>query len=305
MTRLTLPGREVQTSAARILPLTAERGVMPTASWRLLSSVAGELDLDVLVRRFLETLGSEVPFDGACYHQPALDLRISLGSSARHRLQYRLKLPDAVLGEVELRRGRRFREDEISLVEEALALVLHPLRAAHEHSVLMRSLREDHLTGLLNRKALDDDLERELGMVQRYGGDLSVVMLDLDDFKRVNDTAGHAAGDALLKEAARVLRGTIRATDQVFRFAGDEFMLVMPKTPIDCARRTAERIRGRMNAIRLEFDGRTVETTVSVGVAQAWPGEQAARLLQRVDQALYRAKEQGRNYVHWDQQRPL
>ncbi len=298
MTRQTLPGHEATIPPARIAPLTAEGIVMSTASWRLLAAVAGELDLEVLMRRFLETLCLVVPYDGARYRYSGMDVDLALGQAGRHRLRYRLSLPEMDLGEVQISRGRRFRGHEISLVEESFGLVLHPLRAAHEHTMVQKSLREDHLTGLLNRKALDDDLERALGMMQRYGDEVSVVMLDLDDFKHVNDAVGHAAGDALLKETARVLQGAIRTTDRVFRFAGDEFMIVMPKTPVDCARRTAERIRKRVDAIRLNWEGSAVGTTVSVGVAQAWPGERAGRLLQRVDQALYRAKERGRNFVH-------
>lgn len=299
MPRLTVPETENPAQDLRITPLAAESGIISSVSWRLLSSVAGELELDTLMRRFLETLRDQVPFDGGCYRQPALGVEVTLGAPGRHRLQYRLTLPDTVLGELELSRGRRFQKDELAAVEEALAVVLHPLRAANTHGLMQRRLRQDHLTGLLNRKALDDDLSRELGMVQRYGDDLSIVMLDLDDFKRVNDTAGHAAGDALLRETARLLLDAVRVTDRVFRYAGDEFVLLLTKTAIDHARDIAERVRERVGGIRLEAGGGTVSTTVSVGVAQAWPGEQPARLLQRVDQALYRAKGQGRNHVHW------
>ncbi|MCC5859948.1 MAG: GGDEF domain-containing protein [Ectothiorhodospiraceae bacterium] len=300
MPRLTVTETESPAQDVRVAPLAAESGIVSSVSWRLLSSVVGELELDVLMQRFLETLRDQVPFDGGCYRQPALGVEVTLGVSGRHRLHYRLTLPDATLGELELTRGRRFRKDELAAVEEALGLVIHPLRAANAHGLMQRRLREDHLTGLLNRKALDDDLARELGMVQRYGDDMSIVMLDLDDFKRVNDVAGHAAGDALLRETARVLRDAVRGTDRVFRYAGDEFVLLLTKTAIDPARVIAERVRERVDAIRVEVDGGTVSTTVSVGVAQAWPGEQPARLLQRVDQALYRAKGQGRNHVHWD-----
>jgi len=158
-----------------------------------------------------------------------------------------------------------------------------------------REAAQDALTGLANRRTLDARLATEHARFARRGEPLSVLMLDLDHFKRVNDDYGHAAGDDVLAATARALGDELRAIDLGARFGGEEFLAMLPDTPLDDAMRVAERIRRRIAAMRALHDGVAIPVTVSIGAAQLAPGESITSLLARTDAALYEAKRGGRD----------
>jgi diguanylate cyclase (GGDEF)-like protein len=157
----------------------------------------------------------------------------------------------------------------------------------------------DALTGCHNRHYLSQQLPQEIERAGRYGRRLSVVMCDLDHFKSINDTHGHATGDAVLRSVGRYLDTHRRATDWVCRFGGEEFVMVLPETGLDEALTIAERMRLGLSDIVVDVDGSPVRVTASLGVATFRSGqdESAATLLDRSDQAMYRAKAGGRNQV--------
>lgn len=156
----------------------------------------------------------------------------------------------------------------------------------------------DALTGLLNRRVLMDEAERRVEEARRYGQSLSVLMLDIDKFKKVNDRHGHLEGDQVLKAVARVMTRCSRRTDYLGRYGGEEFMLVCPNTDAEEAGILAERIRSSMQDP--EADGRLLKNklTVSIGVAaMAGPETKIENVIGAADQALYQAKNAGRNRV--------
>jgi diguanylate cyclase (GGDEF)-like protein len=157
----------------------------------------------------------------------------------------------------------------------------------------------DPLTGLGNRRRFMEALTLEVERADRYGRALSLVLLDLDRFKKVNDTWGHAAGDEVLKEAARALRGVCRELDLPARLGGEELVLLLPETDAHGARIVAERVRERIQQARHDTpDGRTFRVTASMGVASLGPGTSTSdALLRLADEALYAAKHGGRNRV--------
>ena len=150
---------------------------------------------------------------------------------------------------------------------------------------LDRMAREDGLTGIANRRTLDEGLIVELARARRTGQDLTVVMLDLDHFKRFNDRRGHGAGDALLRNAAQAWRRQLRPTDLLARYGGEEFTLVLPSCEADAACQLIERLRPLMPE----------RQTFSAGVATWEQDESPEQLLARADRALLVAKKQGRN----------
>jgi two-component system, cell cycle response regulator len=158
----------------------------------------------------------------------------------------------------------------------------------------------DSLTDVFNHRHAVDLIQQEVLRVARYReGDLSVLMLDIDHFKAINDELGHLAGDTVLREMARLLREGLRSVDSVGRYGGEEFVLVLPQTRPDEARQTAERLRHLIEQHTFKTGEQITRITVSVGVA-TFPSERvdsAASLLREADEALYRAKEQGRNRV--------
>jgi diguanylate cyclase (GGDEF)-like protein len=170
------------------------------------------------------------------------------------------------------------------------------------HGELESLSATDSLTGSLNRRSFDEKGNAEVERSQRYELPMSVVAMDVDHFKQLNDTYGHAAGDRVLVTVADAMRSLLRSTDHLGRFGGDEFMLLLPETGMAGARDLAERLRERVDSITVEFQGKRIEVHASFGVATM----EAARigdidswetLLQRADAALYRAKEGGRNRI--------
>jgi diguanylate cyclase (GGDEF)-like protein len=163
---------------------------------------------------------------------------------------------------------------------------------------LYRQATRDPLTGLLNRRALMGRLAEEMERSQRYKRQLTVLLFDLDKFKRVNDALGHLAGDAVLRHFAGVMEKALRRSDLVGRYGGEEFLAVLPETSPERGCEVAERIRSDCHdAPASAPDGTPVQFTTSIGVATLLPGEDAETLLTRVDESLYKAKETGRDRV--------
>lgn len=167
------------------------------------------------------------------------------------------------------------------------------------HEQLMSSALRDPLTKLFNKRYLLERLESELKFSRRHQTALSVLMLDIDHFKKINDTYGHLMGDAVLVQLAAALTKAVRNEDVVARFGGEEMAVVLRAIPLDVALTLAERLRKLVETTEVEHQGRTLAVTASVGVAgyPAINAETVEQLLEAADQALYRAKHAGRNRV--------
>lgn len=153
----------------------------------------------------------------------------------------------------------------------------------------------DGLTGLVNRKSAAARLDSEHARSIRLGEPLSVLMIDLDHFKRVNDQWGHACGDAVLKATAHVLSGALRGSDVCARYGGEEFLAILPSTSAGAAFDLGERLRKRVAAMEIAGPEGPIAVTASLGIATLAPGETALALVGRADAGLYRAKSAGRN----------
>jgi len=157
----------------------------------------------------------------------------------------------------------------------------------------------DTLTGVWNRGAILETLEKEVWRSRREGQSLGVLIGDLDHFKSVNDTYGHAAGDAVLREISRRMQLDVRPYDSVGRYGGEEFLILLPGCNDSSAREAAERLRKSVSRDRIETPAGTLEVTMSIGgvAAADWPKDNPTQILQMADSALYRAKGEGRNRV--------
>lgn len=155
----------------------------------------------------------------------------------------------------------------------------------------------DQLTGLLNRYGLQHTLARENAEARRYNRPLSCVLIDIDNFKTINDTYGHAIGDLTLQQMAGVLREAVRGSDTVFRYGGEEFLMLLPETDLEGAMALAEKIRAAASQRPFGDGSHVFNLTLSAGVAGLYVEESGHDMIARADMALYRAKGQGRNRV--------
>lgn len=178
-------------------------------------------------------------------------------------------------------------------------------KLSEQYKVMESLAIKDPLTGLLNRNFLDRDLDMMVESTDRYGDSLSMILIDLDHFKRVNDRHGHDIGDQVLVSVVQAILGSVRASDKVFRWGGEELLVVLPNTDLDNARVVAEKIRLAAAGLSHPQAG---QVTISLGVAEHFPLEPREIWFKRADICLLRAKQSGRNrvsYWHKDSQLPV
>lgn len=158
----------------------------------------------------------------------------------------------------------------------------------------------DPLTHSYNRRALDKYIEHDIANAERYGTDLSVIMFDIDHFKKINDLYGHDAGDAVLRAVSKTVLSAIRKSDYLARYGGEEFLLVLPETKFSMAIELAERLRNILMNLNINFGGSILNITASFGVSLYKKGTSADRLIKKADTMLYEAKRRGRNRIKPD-----
>lgn len=211
-----------------------------------------------------------------------------------------LTLDEKVVGVLALEASQpeAFSEADLRLLSSFAATATAAIRNAVQHSELQNLATTDPLTGQLNRRALFDLGQRELDRFHRFGRPLAVILFDIDHFKLINDTYGHAAGDHALAEVIRRCSLIVRQVDILGRYGGDEFMVILTEADQPFARAVAERIRRSVEEAPVPSQAGAIQVSVSLGVALALPDtRQINELILRADQALYRAKRRGRNRV--------
>ena len=195
--------------------------------------------------------------------------------------------------------ARPFDDEDVRDVGSLAAQGAIAIENARLHRLIFKQARTDGLTNLANQREFQDQLAREVERSQRFGVPVGLILVDVDEFKVVNDRYGHLVGDQVLRSVAQTLRACVRDIDHVSRWGGDEFAVVVPHTTADGALRVADRMRrGISEHVVTAADGTAVHITASFGVA-AVPGDAATQveLVALADAALYRAKQDGRNRV--------
>ncbi|KPG92529.1 DeoR faimly transcriptional regulator [Pseudomonas sp. RIT-PI-q] len=244
---------------------------------------------------FFREIQKLVPLDALSYQHTSSDLRLELGLRGRHSISYSLSHEGEHLGELVFRRNQRFSEKEQGNLESLLSALLYPMRNALLYRAATQSALRDPLTSTGNRIAMDQTLQREIDMSRRHLQPLSLLMLDIDHFKHINDNHGHSAGDDVLKAVAASIKNQLRNVDMVFRFGGEEFLILLSNTSREAAAMVGERLRFAAQTEEYSADGQSIGLTVSLGCSTLLPGESAESLLRRADSALYVAKREGRN----------
>ncbi len=192
--------------------------------------------------------------------------------------------------------------EKIKYVNMSLKAELEAARSVLEkQKESIDSLKElsmkDYLTGLYLRKYMERVLEDTLYNFKRYSTVFSIIMLDLDDFKKINDMYGHAAGDVVLKDFASMIKRITRRTDSCIRYGGDEFIIILPETDIDKAKAVAKKIQSSLNSVTFKKGNVEFKCSVSIGITQVKKDDTMESLLERVDEALYKTKSGGKSDI--------
>jgi diguanylate cyclase len=250
-------------------------------------SMAAARELDTELRQQVDGLHSSV--------QQATDL-----GSLKNLVENRLDGLLSTMSQYQSQRDERDQEvaGRLQTLVERVASMEQEAKGFRDHLEEQRQKAlTDPLTGLPNRAAWAERLELEVARWQRYGGDLLLAVVDIDHFKRINDNYGHLAGDKVLKIIAGELNNRLRKTDFMARFGGEEFVLLIPATPLAGGQQLLETLRAAIEACPFHFKGERVTITISGGLTAFADGEKGDEVFERADQALYRAKRGGRNNI--------
>lgn len=195
-----------------------------------------------------------------------------------------------------LKKGHELSPEEIDLINHSFEILAECLRRGLEYEDLFERASNDSLTGLSNRRVFEERIYGMIDSAKRYNQPLSMISMDLDKFKEINDNLGHMVGDEVLKSVARVLKQAVRSTDLLVRMGGDEFLLILDQTDLNSARFLAERLCVAVDELNI-WANDTTKLSISIGLSQLKPEETLKPWLERTDDILYHAKAEGRSRV--------
>lgn len=196
--------------------------------------------------------------------------------------------------EMQLRKG-----DHLKVGDSIFKFLAGSDVEAQYHEAIFKLTITDGLTDIGNIKHLKQTLEKEIPRANRHGRDLSLLMMDIDHFKAVNDTYGHLAGDSVLRDLAHLTRDRLRPDDVFGRYGGEEFCAILPETSLEGSAKIAEDLRARIEEHAFTVEGEVIQVTISIGIADLRKGMDLTAFFKCADEQLYRAKHAGRNRVCW------
>ncbi len=264
---------------------------------RLVSVLQTTINLDELLSLFSKEINEVVSHSGLSFQYDDLNIDLQHGKRSHHSCEYNLSIENTLLGKVTITRRKRFIENELETIERFLGALLYPLKNALLYLQAIQLAHTDPLTGVLNRSTLHTVFKKEVALTQRQHNDLTLLMLDIDFFKKINDTHGHAAGDKALVALTKSIEDTARESDHIFRLGGEEFAILLNSTDLKGANLLAERLRKAVQKISIDHQQQAFGLTVSIGLSHYQENDTLDTLMQRADGALYQAKESGRNKV--------
>lgn len=261
------------------------------------SALQTTLEFNKLIANFSNKIESMVPHSGYVYTNAEFGLETIKGVLGRHSCSYALKLEEQRLGELKLTRQTRFSIEELELLETLLCCLIYPLKNVTLYQRALKMAYTDLLTQANNRASFDHLIQREISLSQRYGKSLAILFLDIDHFKDINDSYGHDCGDIMLAGVANCIKKSMRTSDILFRYGGEEFVVLLSETDLVGAKVVAERIRRSIAASAISYDMSVLRATASIGVTALHPDDTADSFVKRADAAMYQAKHGGRNQV--------
>lgn len=254
------------------------------------------LSADLIIEHFYRETQQPIGYSGLIYQFPEDSSGHSHGILGGHSTSYQLTFNQENLGRLDFYSAQPLENRDLVQIEAYLQALISPLRNALLYRKALRQAWHDGLTGVKNRAAFDADLQTAIELAQRHGHALSLIVMDLDHFKKANDSQGHSFGDKVLCRASAIAQSCTRGSDHLYRYGGEEFVIIASHSDLEGARQLAERIRQTLyQKNHAGVPGFTL--SASFGVAQLTQGEKAEQLFARADQALYEAKASGRNQV--------
>ncbi|WP_205340273.1 GGDEF domain-containing protein [Denitrificimonas caeni] len=263
----------------------------------LVTQLQTTLDITTLLTLFFKSTQRLVQYASLSYKQAEHEVSVELGVPQEHSINYGLSYQGEFLGHIVFTRDSRFSEQELGDFESVISSLIFPLRNGLLYAAALQSALKDPLTGVGNRFGMQQTLQRDIDTAHRHKQALSVLMIDIDYFKRINDSYGHSVGDLVLVQVAQHIQKQLRSTDALFRYGGEEFLAVLPHTDEQDAMLVAQRLCESIEGLLIKHVQHSIQITASIGCAALTTQETLQRLLQRSDIALYAAKHSGRNQV--------
>jgi len=269
---------------------------LPQRGLELSGILQSTLDPQHQLDLVLKTVRAHLPVSGLEFCPAHGGDPLRAGNTAAHLSHYELVAERHPLGRLHVYRERSLNTGEEVLLQDFLSGLPYPLRNALNYIEAVELASHDPLTGVQNRRAMNQALVREVELAQRQQTQLSMLIIDADEFKQFNDRFGHSFGDEVLRRLADTTACSVRRSDLLYRYGGEEFVVLAAYTGIDDACLLAERIRAHIEQIDRVAEQR-IRLTVSIGVSTLLENDSPRDLFERADDALYRAKHLGRNRV--------
>jgi diguanylate cyclase (GGDEF)-like protein len=263
----------------------------------LSKALSRNLDLENIVEAFSNEIKIEVPHAGFHYAFSEIGTSFSQGNEAVHSANYRLSVQNESIGELTFFRHHSFSNEEICNLEDLLCALVYPVKNALMYRTVLKSAYSDSITGLNNRTSLEKCLPREVELAKRHQQPMAILVMDLDGFKEINDNHGHDIGDQMLREVGQVILKTVRNTDLLYRYGGDEFVSGLVQTDLEGAIYVSERIRSGIENLVDLTDLPTCKIKISIGLTMVQFTDSYNQAFKRADKALYSAKLAGKNQV--------
>ncbi len=261
------------------------------------SALQTTLEFSELIAIFCSKIANKIPHSAFVYTNAEFGLEVKSGIFTRHSCNYALKVEQQQLGELKLMRNHRFSDTDLQLLETLLCCLIYPLKNATLFHQALKMAYTDPLTQTHNRAAFNDSIKREMSLATRNAKSLSLIFFDIDHFKTINDTHGHDCGDTTLAFGAKWIKESLRNSDIIFRYGGEEFVILLSDTDANGAELLAERIRTSVESHTIAYGMETIKITASLGVSTLRKNDTIESFIQRADKAMYIAKSKGRNQV--------
>lgn len=250
-----------------------------------------------LINVFISEIRQAVPCDGIKYKEDRLGLNFIDGVISQHQCNYEIISGELLLGKICFSREREFLDSELAEIEKLLAGLVQPLQRALQYQRAVRFALRDNLTGLRNGSSYYDNITHEIDRARRYREVFSLLLINLDNFREINELYGRCAGNSVLVEVARRLEHEARSSDIIFRKGGDEFLIFLPNTAKVAAIKVAERIKESVLSESCVVENTNISFTMSIAVVTVLPNDSAFKLIGRADKALFQAKILGKDRI--------